>query len=176
MKKYIVTTLVAASLLALAGCASTGKHGGAKVVNGADGDGAYSSGAGSSSSFDGENGGIGAARIMPGQNQTYHFQFNSSTVEQGDIPAIKAQAHYLATHSSAHILLAGNTDSRGSREYNIGLGERRAKSVEDLMMVEGAKQSQIRLISYGSEKPVALGNTEEDYQRNRRVDLTFESK
>ncbi|MFN3235245.1 MAG: peptidoglycan-associated lipoprotein Pal [Gammaproteobacteria bacterium] len=129
--------------------------------------------------------GVGDQAALNGQSKmteqellaqrVYHFAFDSSQIEPDDRPALMAQAHYLASHSDAHVLLAGNTDSRGSREYNIALGWRRAKSIEQLLLLNGVNPNQIRLVSYGQEKPVALGDTDEAYAQNRRVDLNYES-
>lgn len=107
--------------------------------------------------------------------KTYHFSYDSAEILPVDKAAVIAQAHYLASKPNVRILLAGNTDSRGSREYNIALGWRRAQSVEDLMLLNGASKSQIQMVSYGEEKPVAFGDSEEAYQQNRRVDLTYEN-
>lgn len=105
---------------------------------------------------------------------TYYFAYDSATVSDETKPAVIAEGQYLASHPDEHILLAGNTDNRGSREYNIALGWRRAKSVADLMMLNGASEDQIRMVSYGEEKPVEMGNSEAAYEKNRRVDLTEE--
>jgi peptidoglycan-associated lipoprotein len=107
--------------------------------------------------------------------KTYHFAFDSADLLPEDKPAVIAQGHYLEKNPSKHILLAGNTDSRGSPEYNIALGWRRAQSVEDVMVLNGAKKDQIQLLSYGQEKPVAFGDSEEAYQQNRRMDLTYKN-
>jgi peptidoglycan-associated lipoprotein len=119
-------------------------------------------------------------QAAPNNNQllelhTYHFAFNSSEIASEDREAILAQARYLSAHPKDHILLAGNTDSRGSREYNVALGWRRARSVEDVLLLNGVRAEQIRDVSYGFEKPVARGHSEGDYSRNRRVEITYES-
>ena len=108
------------------------------------------------------------------QIKTYHFEYDSAKILSNNKPAIIAQAHFLANNPNKHILLAGNTDSRGSREYNIALGLRRAQSVEQLMLLNGARRSQIIVTSYGEEKPVAFGDSQSAYEQNRRVDLTYE--
>lgn len=109
------------------------------------------------------------------QITTYHFQYDSAQILPNNKPAIIAQAHYLASNPNKHVLLAGNTDSRGSREYNIALGLRRAQSVEQLMLLNGARRNQIMVTSYGEEKPVAFGDSQAAYTQNRRVDLTYEN-
>lgn len=175
MNKSLIGSVIAAAVLTVAGCSSMGSGGGAKVVDGTGngGNGASSSGIGNQSRFNGQNG--NNTRLVAPHDQTYHFKFDNSGVESKDLASIRAQARYLASHPKAHILLAGNTDERGSREYNVALGERRAKSIEDTMLLEGVKRNQIRVLSYGQERPVAFGHDESSYRLNRRVDLTYEA-
>jgi peptidoglycan-associated lipoprotein len=106
-------------------------------------------------------------------NQIYYFDFDQSTVYDNDLASIKVQARYLAEHPEVTVLLTGNTDERGSREYNIGLGQRRAQSVANLLLTYGVEKRQIALVSYGAEKPRAFGHSEEDYSKNRRVELQY---
>lgn len=101
---------------------------------------------------------------------TYYFDFDSNVIHEDDKPAIQANASKLSAAASK-VMLEGHTDPRGSREYNIGLGERRAKAVADYMRTNGVNPDQIRLVSYGSEKLAANGHSDEDYQRDRRVVL-----
>ena len=82
----------------------------------------------------------------------------------------------MITHSNARVLVAGNTDARGSHEYNMALGERRALAVVRILKMAGVKPSQIRYISYGDMRPIALGHTQMAYAQNRRVDLTYLKK
>jgi peptidoglycan-associated lipoprotein len=83
---------------------------------------------------------------------------------------------YLLSHPLAKIILEGNTDPRGSREYNIGLGERRAKAVANIMLAKGVNPKQIRIVSYGAEKLAVPGHNEADYQLDRRVELVYLSR
>lgn len=105
--------------------------------------------------------------------RVYYFAFDSNVVQENDRPAINANADYLRSHPSARVLLEGHTDPRGSREYNIALGERRAKAVADIMVGRGVHPSQIRIVSYGAEKLAAPGHNESAYQLDRRVVLLF---
>ncbi|MBN1684277.1 MAG: peptidoglycan-associated lipoprotein Pal [Gammaproteobacteria bacterium] len=105
--------------------------------------------------------------------RSYYFDFDSNEVRQSDYPAVKAHARYLIEHKNARIVLQGNADIRGSREYNIALGQRRADAVADILKMQGVASKQIRTISFGAEKPIATGHTEEDYQLNRRVDIVY---
>ncbi len=109
-------------------------------------------------------------------NQKYYFDFAISQVHSEYMPSINAQARYLASHPSARVRLEGNTDLRGSREYNIGLGERRALAVAQVLRMNGAAKNQVAVVSYGKERPAALGQTEEAFKLNRRVDLVYEAK
>lgn len=109
------------------------------------------------------------------RNQIYLFAFDNSQLAKKYLPSLNAQAKYLITHPGASVMLAGHTDSRGSREYNIALGERRANAVAQLMRVAGVPKRQIRVVSYGEERPVAFGNNEQSYKLNRRVELTYEA-
>ena len=109
-------------------------------------------------------------------NQVYHFPYDSNVVSESDYDNVAAQAQYLTEHASAHILLEGNTDERGSREYNIALGERRALAVRDLLEADGVPESQIRWVSYGKEKPLVIGHNEAAYEQNRRVNLVYEAR
>lgn len=108
-------------------------------------------------------------------NQTYYFDFDSNNVEKSDYQALNIQANYIAGHPKAKVRLEGNTDNRGSREYNVGLGWRRDQSVARLLEQQGVRPAQIDMVSYGKERPVALGDNEHDWQLNRRVNLVYEA-
>ena len=132
-----------------------------------------SSGLADQDGFAGED---SANRLKAPYNQTYHFGFDKYDVNQNDIASINAQASYLLEHTSAKVRLEGNTDERGSREYNIALGWKRARAVEAILKQQGVGAAQIATISYGKEKPVADGYDETAYSKNRRVDLAYEAK
>lgn len=172
--KYIVIGL---SALALASCSSWHKRGSSErsesgVVGARSGE-LQSHGLGDDGGVYGiDTNGMTTEQLL--EVRTYHFAFDSDVVADKDKPAVLAKAHFLASNPSEHVVLAGNTDDRGSREYNIALGWRRAQSVEKMMLLNGASQSQIKLVSYGEEKPVAQGDTESAYAQNRRVDLINE--
>ncbi|CAM4410285.1 MAG: Peptidoglycan-associated lipoprotein [Legionellaceae bacterium] len=110
------------------------------------------------------------------ENQTYYFDFDKSDIQDIDRGSLEVQAKYLASHPSAKVLLEGHTDPRGSREYNIALGERRAKAVASALKLLGVEEAQIRIVSYGAEKLAAQGHSDEDYQLDRRVNLVDEAK
>lgn len=102
-----------------------------------------------------------------------YFAFDSSTIDDENRAVVQAHAKYLVDHPSIKVTLDGNTDERGTREYNLALGERRAKSVAQLMTALGVAPGRITTISYGEEKPVALGHNESAWRLNRRVDIVY---
>ena len=169
--KKIIQLLVAGSVLAILNACShsDGSAGGAGQF-----DGASSQGIGGQSGFGDSSNGATYTTEAP-HDQIYYFAFNDSGVDSKYVPSIEAQAKYLMANPGARILIAGNTDDRGSSEYNIALGERRANSVAEVMQMTGASMNQIRIISYGKEKPAALGHDDASYSLNRRDELTYES-
>lgn len=100
---------------------------------------------------------------------TFYFDFDRSDIRDQDKPALYAKADYLIAHPKSKILLEGHTDPRGSREYNVGLGERRANAIANLLKSRGVNPHQIRVVSYGAEKLAKPGHTDEDYQLDRRA-------
>src|SRR5690625_4061635 len=105
-----------------------------------------------------------------------YFEFDRSNVRAQFRPVIEAHAAYLRANSSARIVLEGHADERGSREYNLGLGERRGNSVEDLLKANGAPARQIEVVSYGEERPVCRESTESCWERNRRVEIIYTAR
>ena len=106
-------------------------------------------------------------------NRTIYFEFDSSEVPDSERGAIEAHARYLSERTGASITLEGHADERGSREYNVALGERRAAAVRQLMTLLGANASQIRTVSYGEERPAAVGHDESAWGLNRRVEIIY---
>lgn len=104
---------------------------------------------------------------------TYYFKFDSTQLLAVNLAAVQAQGKDLSTKPTQKVLLKGYTDIQGSREYNIGLGYRRAKAVASELMAQGTHKNQIEMVSYGPEFPAAEGNDEHAYQKNRRVELSF---
>ena len=105
--------------------------------------------------------------------RTIYFEFDSSEVPESERTTIEAHARYLSEHFGALITLEGHADERGSREYNIALGERRADAVRQLMTLLGATNPQIRAISYGEERSATDGHDESAWQLNRRVEILY---
>ena len=105
--------------------------------------------------------------------RTIYFDFDSSEVPESELVGIEAHARYLSEHSGALITLEGHGDERGSREYNIALGEQRAVAVRQLMTLLGATDPQIHTISYGEERPAAAGHDDSAWKFNRRVEIIY---
>ncbi len=102
---------------------------------------------------------------------TFYFDFDSSTLTTEARQALDAHIALLRTNDE-EVRLEGHTDERGTRDYNMALGERRANSVRDYMVVNGIPSYRIETVSYGEEKPVAYGSGEENWSQNRRVELS----
>ena len=102
-----------------------------------------------------------------------YFDYDSSEIKAEYIDVVAAHAAYLVKYPSARTRLEGHTDERGSREYNIGLGERRAQAVRRALLAQGAAEAQIATVSYGEERPAASGSDEAAYAQNRRVEITY---
>jgi peptidoglycan-associated lipoprotein len=108
---------------------------------------------------------------LEAHDKSVYFEFDKSTIKPEGQAVISAWAGFLKQYGTDKIQIQGNCDERGTREYNIALGERRAKAVADALKAEGVADSQLSLISYGKEKPVALGHDESAWSQNRRADL-----
>ena len=171
MRRVIVVLLVAASL-ALGACAhkrpkpappeapdaSAGAQGsGANTANAA---------AGADEEGAGPQAGLLATKVV-------YFDFDSSEIKGTGTDVVAAHAKYLTAHSDTRVRLEGHTDERGSREYNIGLGERRAQSVRRALLLQGAADAQISTVSYGEERPAVPGHDEAAWAKNRRVEIVY---
>ncbi len=104
-----------------------------------------------------------------------HFDYDSSDLSNADYQTLQAHAQYLSQNPTAKVLLAGHADERGTREYNMALGERRANAVQAYLNSNGAKSSQLDTVSYGKEKPLNDGNDEAAWAENRRVEITYKA-
>lgn len=162
--------LLVVVVMTFAACSSTkgGRGGAGGYGSGADayggGQEAYGQGSGGSGFYGGANCNVSQAQ------QAYYFDFDSNAVHPEDRARLQAAAQNTA-NSQSKVRVVGNTDNRGSREYNVALGWRRADAVSSTLEQYGVSKQQIATTSNGAEKPVAYGNSEQDYQCNRRVDV-----
>ena len=105
--------------------------------------------------------------------RSIYFDFDSDAIKAEFVPLVEAHAGFLRQYKTAKMLIQGNADDRGSREYNLGLGQRRADAVKKRLVLLGATESQIESVSLGEEKPVCTEQTEECWARNRRADMLY---
>ncbi len=107
--------------------------------------------------------------------KTFYFGYDDANLQSDTINSLKAHAAYLNKNSAARVQVNGHADERGTREYNMALGERRAKAVAAYLTGNGARSSQLEVVSYGEEKPAVEGEGEEAWAKNRRVELDYTS-
>ncbi|MEW5942288.1 MAG: peptidoglycan-associated lipoprotein Pal [Pseudomonadota bacterium] len=108
--------------------------------------------------------------------RSVYYDFDKSVVKDEFKPMIEAHAKYLVGHKDAKVTLQGNCDERGSREYNLALGQRRAESVKKIMAVQGVPDARMETISFGKEKPRAEGHNEAAWAQNRRTDIVYQGE
>ena len=181
MRNYLWIALIAATL---AGCSSTPTteapvdERGTAAGAGAGSTGAQTGGAAGSGVTGSAVGAGGAANPLRDPNnilskRSVYFDYDSFVVKEEYRPLVEAHARYLQQNRNARVTIQGNTDERGSREYNIALGQKRADSVKRMMTLLGAGDSQIETVSFGKEKPRNPGHDEAAWAENRRDDLVY---
>ncbi len=116
--------------------------------------------------------------MLPGdstliQETVIYFDFDTARIRPDYSEALSAHARRLVGNQGLNVRLEGHADERGSREYNIGLGERRAQAVRQVLMLQGVSAAQITTVSYGEERPAARGSDEAAWERNRRVEIVY---
>ncbi|HLB41407.1 MAG TPA: OmpA family protein [Gammaproteobacteria bacterium] len=174
LRQWIQMILITACVFALMGCHAKRKTDQSAIndANAAYATRAQTAGLGEESRFGDQS--SDHSNLNLAAKHIYYFDFDSNVVHDVDKPAIEANADYMLAHENAKTMLEGHTDPRGSREYNIGLGERRARAVAEIMREKGINPSQIRIVSYGAQKlAVSGGHSEADYQKDRRVALVY---
>lgn len=165
--------LIAASGLLLAGCPK--KPGTlpdatpAEEVGGATTEGA-STGSVGGTGLSGDAAALEAAKTA---GVIVFFDYDRAEIKPEFVPVVAAHAKYLNGNAQRKVRLEGHSDERGSREYNIGLGERRAQAVRRALMLQGVTENQITTVSYGEERPSVQGGDESAYSKNRRVELVY---
>jgi len=105
--------------------------------------------------------------------RSVYYEYNKYDIKEEYVPVIEAHSKFLMDHGDLKIAVQGNCDDRGSREYNLALGQRRADSVRRAMVLLGVGDKQIETVSFGAEKPVAFGQDEESWAKNRRADIVY---
>lgn len=189
MKFWTKTVLAMLPALTLLGCGTSGEveegveDGVSSTSTTSDsGSSATTSGVGSDGASGGETLGEKGAAFSgdplddPGSllaKRVIYFDFDQSSIKSDYRAVIQAHAEYLANNSNVSVTLEGHGDERGTREYNIALGERRANAVQRMLTLQGASASQIRVVSYGEERPAALGHDEDAWALNRRAEFIY---
>jgi peptidoglycan-associated lipoprotein len=170
--RRVIIVLVVAAALALGACAGKPTKpapSAPETSEGAQGAGAGAASAAAANPDDeamGPQAGLLATRVV-------YFDFDSAEIKGAGTDVVAAHAKYLGAHPAIRVRLEGHTDERGSREYNIGLGERRAQSVRRALLLQGATDAQISTVSYGEERPAAPGHDEAAWAKNRRVEIVY---
>jgi len=173
MHKTLVVLMLVAALGASA-CASKRPKATSPPSSSESAAGTESSGAGGANAGSG-----GAEQDAPGPQagllakRVIYFDFDSSEIKAEGTGVVAAHAKYLASNANTRVRLEGNTDDRGSREYNIGLGERRAQAVKRALLLQGVAEAQLSTVSYGAERPAVVGNDESAWSKNRRVEIVY---
>lgn len=168
-----------ACVVALAsGCSSMGKKadGDAAIEDrgmGAVQEGAVSEGYGTGGMFQGMSIDDPASPLY---QRVIYFEFDSSEVRAADRELVSNHATYMAQNPNVRVVLEGHADERGSREYNIGLGDRRAQAVRRMLELQGVGAQQVSTVSYGEEKPAVDGHDESAWSQNRRVELIYQGQ
>ncbi|EXJ16955.1 peptidoglycan-associated lipoprotein Pal [Imhoffiella purpurea] len=109
----------------------------------------------------------------PLYNRTIYFDYDSAEIKPRYLDLMRTHARYLGTHDRVEVTLEGNTDERGTREYNLALGDQRAETVRKFMLAEGVRADQMTTLSYGEERPADSGHSETAWRQNRRVIIQY---
>jgi len=176
MRKWIIAVAIVA---ALAGCKSTDTQTAAPVEDRAAADAAKDGASTKGLGGPPPPGPPGATQPhrdpanMLSQKRTVYFDYDQFTIKDEYRATVEAHAKYLQSNRTLRLTLQGNTDERGTREYNIALGQKRADAVKKLMVLLGAQEVQIETVSFGKEKPRRDGHDESSWAENRRVDIVY---
>jgi peptidoglycan-associated lipoprotein len=177
MKRIVSVALLIAGAALLAGCPK--KHNvidspnaGSQVSGSTQGEGTSTSSSALNADA-GTQGGSGTGADAPFARKVIYFDFDKSEIKPEFAAVVAAHARNLSSHPNMHMKLEGNTDERGTREYNIGLGERRAQAVRRALMLQGVAESQLTTVSFGAERPAVEGDNEAAWAQNRRVELVY---
>ncbi len=182
MKKIISIACLFVGAALLAGCPkknTTVEHPtpGSSVAGSANpnGEGASTSATplGGDANASGGANGAAAGPNSPAESRIIYFDFDKSDIRPEFSSIVTANAQYLTSHPGSKLKLEGNTDERGTREYNIGLGERRAQAVRRALMLQGVSENQLTTVSFGAERPAVEGDDEAAWAKNRRVELVY---
>jgi peptidoglycan-associated lipoprotein len=172
--KSVAALLTVALLAACAGPSKSTVDGDA-ASGGAQTGGAVSSGV--SEGGAGQGGAMGGSALggpsAAQENRIIYFEFDRFDVKSEYNAVLQAHGKYLSANPASRVRLEGHADERGSREYNIGLGEKRAQAVRNVLLLQGAASDQLSTVSFGEERPAVTGDDEEAWALNRRVEIVY---
>ena len=112
----------------------------------------------------------------PLSKRSIYFDYDRYDVKEEFRPLVELHARYLRDNQTMKMLIQGNTDERGSREYNLALGQRRSEAIKRMLLLLGAREEQVEAVSLGEEKPKATGSTEDAWAQNRRGDILYQGE
>ncbi|MEI6414323.1 MAG: peptidoglycan-associated lipoprotein Pal [Pseudomonadota bacterium] len=183
-RRFLSLMAVVTLTALLLGCSSTpktagGEDGATGAAGGYGGSGSGGSGGSGADIRSGPDGaGNWAANALndpnsPLSKRVIYFEFDSSDIRSDFLPVLRIHAKFLNTNKGMVVNLEGHCDERGSREYNLALGERRSNAVKRFLQAEGVPSGQLNGVSYGSERPADPGHSEASWSQNRRVELAY---
>jgi peptidoglycan-associated lipoprotein len=180
MKRIASMTLLLAAALLLAGCpkkptVSESPNAKSQVPASATTSGADGASTRITPLGDGSSTSAGAGGDAARAKNVIYFDFDKSEIKPEFADIVAAAARNLSSHPALKVKLEGNTDERGTREYNIGLGERRAQAVRRALLLQGAAEAQITTVSFGAERPAVEGDDEAAWAQNRRVEFNYQA-
>ena len=195
MKSWLLAALVALFLTACAtvdesvsttdgdGAPADGAQDGSDMAGGDSTDGAAATGLGGSDGDGGtaiadDSSSMGAAAMLDQSDgdladRVIYFEYDSAKLSSESIAILETHGNFIASNGEVSVRLEGHSDERGSREYNIALGDRRAQSVRRVLLFQGASSDQVETVSYGEEKPAVEGLDDSAWSKNRRVELIY---
>lgn len=171
-RRYLLPLIF--GVLFLGGCASTGPDGDEAGIAGEDITGTAGAETSAARAGGAWSGSVLDDPSSPLYEKVIYFDFDSAEVRSEFLPTLRAHADYLVNTPAARLVIEGHCDERGSREYNIALGERRANAVKRFLEAEGVSPLQLETVSYGEERPAVPGHDEEAWSRNRRAELVYQ--
>jgi peptidoglycan-associated lipoprotein len=166
LSAFFVTSMMVFAL-ALTGCASKKKAGAGEGQDGAN----SASGEGLTLELNGDSDSNKAGAL-----RTVYFEYDSSEITEEGKTSLSQNAEFLKTNAAVKVQIEGHCDERGGVQYNMALGERRAKSVRDFMASLGVENSRLSVISYGKERPLELGHDDSAWSKNRRGNFVVTEK
>ncbi|MCH7336034.1 peptidoglycan-associated lipoprotein Pal [Acinetobacter sp. NIPH 2699] len=178
--KYLTLPLIAATLV-FTGCASRKPATDITAGNTPTGTTVSTEGLSEDAALNAQNLAGASAKGVTAANKAFlakrvvHFDYDSSDLSNEDYQTLQAHAQFLIANANSRVALTGHTDERGTREYNMALGERRAKAVESFLVTNGVSPQQLEAVSYGKEAPVNAGHNEAAWKENRRVEINYEA-